>query len=354
MIGVQRVHDTRLLRDYQNPPPIRQARQDRRLTEVVIRPVIIRTIYGTPAQTAHDIRIIRGELLVPKHFAGLQIQREHRIARVGGRVGVAVAGGDIQRVSLHIDGGSGPDCRARRTKKLHAERVLLRRPWFLRDRIGFPKPLTGSRVQRYHAAAECAALVFAPCARGFFKRRYRHIDDTRMDGWRAGDAGGRMIVQLSLPQQRACRRVERIGVGAAVAKVGGVTAGIALARDHDGGAHGRIWFECPKQAAGLRVERVHFPVAAADEDAATDHRRLRVRRDRAGETESPLQIQPGDVFGRDTRRLRRLKAAVREIGAPTVPPWNLERPGKRRGCADAPAGLWRCVGGGCSHDRVSR
>src|SRR5262250_2334588 len=99
---------------------------------------IVGTIDRPTSLTTGDVGVVSGELAVPQHLAGVQVQSDHRVAGIRGRVRIAVASSDVERVPLHIDGWGRPRRRARRTEQLRADRVLFRRSWLLRNCESLP------------------------------------------------------------------------------------------------------------------------------------------------------------------------------------------------------------------------
>ena len=156
----------------------------------------------------------------PAWDAGLQVEGHDRIARVGGRERVSVAGGDVQRAALRVDGRRRPDGSAGRSVELRANGVLLRRPRPFGNRVGLPDLLAGCGIVRDHRSAECAALVFGIDPRALFKRRDRHIYASVVERRRAGHARERMRFGALLPQQRTGFGVNGVDVRLHVAEVG--------------------------------------------------------------------------------------------------------------------------------------
>ena len=136
-----------------------QVHQDRRLTEVVVRTVALRTVGPVGAEAGHDVAVVGGGLPMPEHPAGRKVERKNRIAGFRRRVGIVVPGRDIERLTLDIDGRRGPHRRAGRTMELGPDGILLGRTRRLGDGVGLPDLLARRNIQRDDAAAKGAALI---------------------------------------------------------------------------------------------------------------------------------------------------------------------------------------------------
>ena len=141
--------------------------QARRGGEVVIgahlrRAVGIVRVLGTAAQ--RPVVVGRG-LVHPLDRAALHVERDDGVARLLRRVGVVVAGGDVDHAALGIDRRRRPDPAAGRSPLLNAVLVLAARLGLV-DRVGLPQHLARVRVEGRDAAAERAAFVLRPCRPG--------------------------------------------------------------------------------------------------------------------------------------------------------------------------------------------
>ena len=135
------------------------------------------------------------------HFtrAALHVERDHGVGRLLRRVGVAVAGGDVDHAALGIDRRRRPDAAAGRAPLLHAVLVLAARLRLV-DGVGLPQHLAGVGVERGDAAAERAALVLGVAALAFFVQSlHRHEDAAVVHGRRAGDRRRPVLVDLADP-----------------------------------------------------------------------------------------------------------------------------------------------------------
>ena len=222
--GSMRPGGARLLADHEHGLAIRQVAQDRRVAEIEVGTADVRTVVarGRPAAAADEERVVRRELMRPHRNAGLQIERHDRIARLGRRERVGVAGGDVERAALRVDRRRRPDGGAGRSIQLRADRVLLRRPRPFGNRVGLPHLLAGRGIVRDHRSAERAAFVLRIRSGAFFERRDRHVQTSVVQRRRAGDTRQRMRFGALLPQQRAGLGVDGVDVGLHVAEVGGV------------------------------------------------------------------------------------------------------------------------------------
>ncbi len=157
-IGIESPHRAGLLADHDDPLAAGQRAQDRRVAEVVIRPELLRAVLQT--RTAADEKCVAaGHLVPPDDLAGLEIHRDHRVARLHRRSGVRVARADVEHALLLIDGRRVPHRRTGRGVLRGARRVLAGLGWRFGDGVALPQLLAGRRLERDHAAAERAALV---------------------------------------------------------------------------------------------------------------------------------------------------------------------------------------------------
>src|SRR6185503_21362154 len=88
--------------------------------------------------------------------------------------------------------------------------------------------------------------------------------------------------------------------------------------------------ERPPNASGLRVERVHGTVLAADEHAPACHSRLRPRDERIWKPERPFQLEASQIGRRETGLFRALKPRVSRRRTPSSPLWRLREILQRR------------------------
>ena len=177
----------------------------------------------------------------------------------------------------------------------------------------------GRRIERAHAAAERAALVARIGALRFLVRRDRHVQTAVMQRRRSGDPRERMVVHLARPHDAAGLGVQRVGVRRGVAEVDERAGGAVARTDRNRRAHAARGAERPVNASGLRVERVDRAVLTADVDAAAATVGDDQATDASGKPERPLQREPRDVGGGESRHLARLKARVGDRRAPAGP-----------------------------------
>ena len=92
--------------DDQNLLSARQISEDRRVAEIEIRSRLVGAVHRSlrRAAAADDEHVDGGDLIGPEHLARVEIERHHRVARVGGGLAVGVAGGDVDDLLVQIDG----------------------------------------------------------------------------------------------------------------------------------------------------------------------------------------------------------------------------------------------------------
>ena len=236
----------------------------------------------------------------PPHPAALDVERDDGIGHRLRRVGVSVAGADVQRAATNVDGRRRPDAAAGGTPLLFARGVRAARlP--LADGVGLPDDLPGAGVERAEAAAERAAFVLRPSALHFLvEALHRHEDTAVVVGGRPGDGGVWMLVDLADPDRTAARRVHRVRVGLQITEEDRPSGGAgrqAVWRDEERRADGGFRAERPVGASGPGVERMDVSAVAGDEQAVADERRLRACGRHVGVAKGPLQCQLRQVAG---------------------------------------------------------
>src|SRR6185437_14144993 len=137
------------------------------------REVIVRSqlawagrVVRTLGRTAHGPVVGAGDLFHPANRAGLQIHGHDGIRAGLRRIGVAVAGADIQQTAANVDCRRRPDAAARRTVELHSGGVFA--AWLrLRDGVGLPQDVAVFHIQGHHAAPESTAGIVVGGADAF-------------------------------------------------------------------------------------------------------------------------------------------------------------------------------------------
>ena len=148
---------------------------------------------------------------------------------------------------------------------------------------------------------------------------------------RTGDPGQGKIVDLGLPHLLAGGGIHGISEGAGIAEKGGVTrpGHIFHGSDSDRGPDAGAGIEIPVDAAGGRVERVHFAPRAAYEHAPSHDGGVRIGALIAGKAESPFHFQARHLGRRQSGCGGVLKTRVGGIDAPSVPDRSRQRISKR-------------------------
>src|ERR1019366_9975400 len=104
-----------------------------------------------------------------------EIHRHNCIGGRGGRLGVSVAGTNIERTPFGIDGRRIPYSCARWRPALHTVGVPADLFWLLWNRVRFPNLAARRGSQRDHTASESAAGIGRADARAFLTRGDRHV-----------------------------------------------------------------------------------------------------------------------------------------------------------------------------------
>src|SRR5260370_19779476 len=138
---------------------VAEVAQDRRRSEIVIWTGFVRAVRLIGPAARKIPRIAAGQLLSPSQLPCLHVECQHGVACLWGRIGVCIAGSDVNYAVLHIDGRRTPYSGARRSETIDAVLVLASQIGPLGDRIGLPDLLAGLCVERDNAATEGAASV---------------------------------------------------------------------------------------------------------------------------------------------------------------------------------------------------
>ena len=129
-VRVEAVGHARLLTDHEKVVPIRHGDERRRGAEVVVGALVVRTV-GVVSPAAHDEGVRRCQLVEPTDLAGVDVERDDRIARLGSRLGVGVAGGRVDETALSVDRRRPPDRGAGGPRTCRAIRARVPRRRFL-------------------------------------------------------------------------------------------------------------------------------------------------------------------------------------------------------------------------------
>src|SRR5215831_13135637 len=103
------MHHAGFLADDQCPLVSAQRNQDGRLSEIEIRTIRLGAVRTLWDRTPNVERILFRELPRPKKLAGFETQRNNGIARRARRIGIVIAGGDVQSADLFINGRRRPN-----------------------------------------------------------------------------------------------------------------------------------------------------------------------------------------------------------------------------------------------------
>ena len=149
-IRVKSINHARLLSRKQYLSAVREFLNEDRRPEVVVRP-------RTLARAGAAEHVAGRHLFRPYDSSALQIQRQNRVAHIGGGSREIVARRNVQQTALGIQRRRSPDARARWTKGSDTALLdLLRR---LANGVGLPHLGSILGAQRRHAASERATWV---------------------------------------------------------------------------------------------------------------------------------------------------------------------------------------------------
>ena len=334
-IRVESVGDARLLARDQQVAAVGRRDQRGRRAEVEVRAVGVGAV-RVAAAAAEDERVARRQLPRPADGAGGEVEGDDGVAGRGRRFGVGVAGSGVDEPPRSVDGRGRPDRPSGRPHEEVAVRIAPARRRRLGDGERLPDDVAGRRVERGEAAAERAAGVLRVGRQQLFQGRDRHIQRSVVQDGGARDARRDVGLHVPPPDLGAGRRINGVDVGVEVAEEDRVTA-VREAADRHRAPDAALRLEGPVRAPGPRVEGIDDAAFAGDEQALSDHGRLRLRGRGVRVAESPAEPQPGDVRRRESRMRGRLEPIVLHPGAPAVPLRSVVRPGpvpsRRRGAA---------------------
>ena len=317
-----------LLAGDQHVPPARQGDQDRRSRHVVVRAARM----AGAVEAGHLFRhveqpavLVAGEELGgPETPAGIQIERDHRVARPSvGHVDVAVPRADVDRPAPQVEDRGGPHAGAGGSVLLDAQPVLADRPGPLGNGVALPDLRSVGGVEDHHGALRGAALVL-PVREpgGLLQRPHGHIEALAagLEHRRSRDLGHGVIVHAHAPQPLPAVGVHGVDVRPPVPEVDGVALRPGDRPDAHRGYDRRPGIEGPVDAAGPGVESVDEAVVAAQVQAPSDHDGLGPHPAAARQAEGPLEREARNVVGRQSGVLARLEpGAGGRIGILAVP-----------------------------------
>ena len=296
--------------------------------------LVLRAV-GVVSPAPEDERVFGGQLVEPTDLAGVEVEGDDGITRLGGRLRVGVAGGDVDETATGVDRGRPPDRGARRPRKCRAIRASASRHRLRGNGVSLPDLIAGRRVEHHDTATERAAAVARIGGQHFLDRRHRHVETALMQRRRSGDTGPGVALDVPAPELGAGLRIDRIDARAGVTEVQRMA--VPQGTDRDRGSHAGAGGIGPVTAPGLRVQGIDVAVLASDEEPSAGDGRLRPRGGRLGESERPLQGEVRHLVEVESSALRRLKAEVLAAHAPSTPVGAIERVHQGR-CALAQAG----------------
>ena len=319
-VGIDGVHDARLLAGQNDAPAVGQNAQDRRRSEVQVRTTRLRTVRVVLGFAAHVPGVANGELFGPQEIAGTHVEGHDRVARQRRRVGIIVARGHVDAAAFRVERRRRPDRGARRPPELHADGVLADRHRRVGNRVRTPDMLAVEAVQSHDRAAERAAFIGRIAAGDLLQRSRRCEDAVAVRLGRGRDPRQRVIVDLDLPDSFAGAGVQGVQIRLDVADVHDVPLRVGARQriDDHRRAHAGRRANRPVQAARLGVDGIHPALHRPDEHPAADHGRLRglvIHR----QTEHPFDLEIGDLLRLDSSLPRGLEPGIEHVRAPAVP-----------------------------------
>ena len=85
-VGIERMDHAGLLSDHQHTLSVMQIHQDRRLSKIVIRTMVFRTVGRVGAEAGYNVAVLGGGLAMPKQPAARKVERDDGIAGLCRRV----------------------------------------------------------------------------------------------------------------------------------------------------------------------------------------------------------------------------------------------------------------------------
>ena len=128
----------------------------------------------------------------------------------------------------------------------------------------------------------------------------------------------RMFIHFYFPENFSGFRIRRVNVGGLVAEVRDQFA-VGPLLESDRASDACFDFQCPVDAARLRIEYVQFTLGSADVQATASHNRLRSRRTRSGKTKCPFQLEVRHVVCSHSCSRSGLESRVGDVVTPAIP-----------------------------------
>src|SRR5881628_30145 len=135
-------------------------------------------------------------------------------------MGIVHTGAGVDHSVLQIQRWRRPDGNARWSPRFRTRLILSRYPGFFLHQVCSPYPISGSCIQRDHAAAKCAALVFGTgCGKRFVSAGNRNVEPPSLELRRAGNYCEWMFVGARLPTEGAGFGIQGVDVPSEVTEV---------------------------------------------------------------------------------------------------------------------------------------
>ncbi len=181
LVGIERVRDRGLLRHHQEIVTV-DVGDGRRRGEVIVGAELLRAcrVRAVGGIATHRPLVCGRDLLHPSDSPGIQIHGHDRIRHRLRRIRVAIAGPDVDEVSLGIDGRRGPDPAAGGTERLHALLRLAAR-LALSHGVSLPEHSARVGIQRRDVATEGATRIFIVRTVAFLPDALHRDEDTTVE-----------------------------------------------------------------------------------------------------------------------------------------------------------------------------
>ncbi len=251
-------------------------------------------------------------LCVPLRLATGEIDGEHRVSAVVGRLRITVACREIDEPPLDVDGRSAPDARSGGRELRNPQRVRELLDGRMRDGVALPDRLSCSGLHRHQRAAKGAARIVGT-ARVFLEGDDGDEQPPRLQHGSAHDGGAWMIVGPDTPHELPGDGVDGVHPSEPIGKE---QTRMRCRLNDDAPQHFGGRLESPMCAARAGIEGIDRAIGRADEQPAAGNQRLRDGVRDARKRERPGELQVRHVRRGETRLGGRNQTRVFSINSP--------------------------------------
>ena len=282
-IGIDAIHRAALVARNENAFSAPERAQNTGVTKVRVHDRVPRTVRFVLPDAGEGPPVVLRKLSRPQDPAGIHFERDNGVAHVRWRIGIVHTGAGVDHFVLQIQRWRRPDGNAGWSPRFRAGLILSRDPGLFLNQVRSPYPISGSCIQRDHAAAKCAALV---CGTGCGKRLVsagdRNVEPPGLELRRAGNHCEWMFVGARFPTEGAGAGIQGVDVPSEVTEVHETVC------DSRRNPHARSCGVSPVQTPRFCIERVHRSIRRSHKNLAVDDGGHTKRGRDARESECPF------------------------------------------------------------------